>query len=211
MKTALALRYAMVTIATSLIMGGTMVACGQANFGNGTVQSKQKASGSLDAHPEAETPPPSEAGSDAPPPAGPTPVIDNASGKPEAPKTDAKAGAPKAIADANSGGFKPGQVITDVGTLERCKMDIYNKTHDLSLCLNCFAKWVAGGNRITADACGCVQKPGDLNKFLPGIGSAVATSVQTSTAAYSSATATDTTQTAVTTATDTSTSTSVWP
>ena len=92
--------------------------------------------------------------------------VDSASGKP-----DGKTGTSSDSASGNTGsggdssGFKPTDVITDFGTLEKCKMQIFQQTHDFGLCMKCFQQWKAGGNKITAAACGCINKPGDLGRL----------------------------------------------
>ena len=59
---------------------------------------------------------------------------------------------------ASSGKWKANQVITDLVTLEFCKLEAARITGDASIILKCFAKYVAGGMKITALDCGCVQQ-----------------------------------------------------
>lgn len=54
----------------------------------------------------------------------------------------------------DDGKWREDQVITDLVTLEECKMDILKRTGDASICMKCFQAFIANGN-ITAGACGC--------------------------------------------------------
>ena len=53
-------------------------------------------------------------------------------------------------------------VITDFGTLEKCKWDILQATGDFSICMKCFDQWMGNGGKITAAECGCFKTPGDI-------------------------------------------------
>ena len=81
------------------------------------------------------------------------------------------------VSDKND--WQPNTVITDFGTLEKCKTDIYKATGDFALCMKCFDQWVKNGQKITAAECGCYVKPGDIATTPP----AAATTTTTATPA----------------------------
>ena len=54
--------------------------------------------------------------------------------------------------------WQPNQVITDLITLEFCKLEAAKITGNSTIILTCFAKYVEQGGKITAKDCGCVQQ-----------------------------------------------------
>lgn len=71
--------------------------------------------------------------------------------------SDTNSTSPSSTADAGNGEdskWREDQLITDLVTLEECKMDIMKRTGDASICMKCFQAFLANGN-ITAGACGC--------------------------------------------------------
>jgi hypothetical protein len=77
----------------------------------------------------------------------------NGPSSPDSNSTSPTSSGPEA-GDGDTGKWREDQVITDLITLEECKMDILKRTGDASICMKCFQAFVANGN-ITAGACGC--------------------------------------------------------
>ena len=59
---------------------------------------------------------------------------------------------------ADTGKWPADLVITDLVTLEFCKMEAAQKTGDNSYFVTCFLKYTANNNKITAKECGCAQQ-----------------------------------------------------
>ncbi len=51
-----------------------------------------------------------------------------------------------------------GKLITNIVELEECKAEIFERTGDLSLCMKCFADFMAAGGVISKVKCGCETK-----------------------------------------------------
>ena len=115
---------------------------------------------------------------------------------------------------AASGNWPPTKVITDLVTLEFCKMEAARITGDNSVFVTCFLKYVSNGNKITAQDCGCSQQTtktttnttdGSVTKTttttpVSGTQTATATSTASSTATSTSTSAGSSTSTATATA-----------
>ena len=83
-------------------------------------------------------------------------------GKPGGDTTIGDSGSPDAVITGKSGTpWKANTVISDFGTLEKCKADIFAETGDYSICWKCFEQWMAKDQKITAAECGCYRTPGD--------------------------------------------------
>jgi hypothetical protein len=156
---------------TVLIAAALFVACGESSF-TGTSAPQKNAAEGQDAKPES---PKKAEGTDAQQDtqkaqgddakadtagkgkeSGGKIDLDDASSGPTSPDSHATSptGSGPAGGEGDTGKWREDQVITDLVTLEECKMDIYKRTGDLSICMKCFQAFMANGN-ITAGACGC--------------------------------------------------------
>ena len=81
----------------------------------------------------------------------------------------------------NGSGWPPDKEITDLVTLELCKMEAAKITGDNSIFVTCFLKYVANGNKITAKDCGCVDKTTATTTTAAADGTAKTTTATTTT------------------------------